>query len=130
MGMRSVAVQARNLAEAATLANQFSLTLPPQPFDAPIRTDGLINATPLGMNGAEPLQVELSLMPKHGWVFDLVSSPARTPLVAEAEARELSASGGLTMLIEQAAASFPLMLGVEPPRSPEGDAELHRRLSA
>ena len=130
MNMRAVAVQARNMADAINLATQFSLTLPPQPFDAPVHTDGLINATPLGMAGAKPLDVELSHMPEDGWVFDLVSVPARTALVTDAEARGLGASGGLTMLVEQAASSFPLLFGADPPRSADDDAELYRRLTS
>ena len=130
LGTSNVAVQARNADEARSLAQRFQLALAPQPFDAPVRTDGLINATPLGMTGAGPLPLDLSGMPAGGWVFDLITSPNPTALVLEAERRGLAASGGLPMLVEQAAAAFPLFFGREPPRDPESDAELYRRLAA
>lgn len=129
-GLRAIAVQGRNAGEAQSLAKLFDLSLPPTPFDARPSTDGLINATPLGMTGNAPLAIDLSAMPAGGWVFDLVSSPAPTVLVTEAKRLGLAAEGGLPMLVEQAAASFPAFFGVDPPRSPEDDAELYRRLLA
>ena len=69
-------------------------------------------------------------MPGTGWVFDLVTSPNPTALQVQAEQRGLVSSGGLPMLVEQAAASFPLFFGVEPPRDPQSDAELFRLLNA
>lgn len=129
LGTSNIVVQARNRAEAQSLARQFQLALPPLPFDAPVRTDGLVNATPLGMSGSEPLVIDLSEMPRGGWVFDLVTSPNPTALVVEAERRGLAASGGLPMLVEQAAAAFPLFYGAQPPREAADDGELYRRLA-
>jgi shikimate dehydrogenase len=63
-------------------------------------------------------------------VFDLVTSPNPTALQMQAERCGLAASGGLPMLVEQAAASFPLFFGVEAPRDAENDAELFRLLNA
>ena len=40
--------------------------------------------------------------------IDLVSTPNPTPLIVAAQRRGLAASGGLSMLVEQAASSFPL----------------------
>lgn len=130
LGTSNVIVQARNRDEALSLANRFQLAFPPKPFDSPIRTDGLINATPLGMTGAPHLDVDLTNMPRSGWVLDLVTSPNPTELVVAAERLGLAASGGLAMLVEQAAAAFPLFFGREPPRDAESDAELFRRLLA
>ena len=130
MGMRRISIHARNAAAARSLAVQFGLQLQPAPIDAPVRTDALINTTPLGMRGAPPLDVDLSSMPPGGWVFDLVSTPNPTPLVVAAERRGLAASGGLAMLVEQAASSFPLFFGKEPPRDAASDAELFERLQA
>lgn len=128
MGMRRVSIHSRNSAEARSLTVQFGLQLQPAGVEAPVRTDALINATPLGMSGAPPLELHLSGMPPRGWVFDLVTSPNPTPLVVAAEHRGLAASGGLAMLVEQAASSFPLFFGAEPPRDPASDAELFARL--
>ncbi len=130
LGTERVIVQARDRTQAAALSEHFKLSCAPQPFEAPVRTDGLINATPLGMTGASPLQLDLSGMPPQGWVFDLVSAPARTMLRDAAESRGLAGAGGVAMLVEQAAAAFSLFFGVEPPRDPASEAELQARLAA
>jgi shikimate dehydrogenase len=129
MGLREIIVQGRNEGEAINLANRFDLSLAPRPLDAPVETDGLVNSTPLGMTGSPPLEIDLSAMPRHGWVFDLVSAPAPTALVLKAEEQGLAISGGLAMLVEQAAASFPHLFGEDPPRDRLSDAELYRRLA-
>jgi shikimate dehydrogenase len=130
MGIGNVGIHARNRDEREKLADLFGLTCAPRPLEHPVTTAGLINATPLGMTGQPPLDVDISGMPAEGWVFDMVSSPARTPLVDAAERRGLAATGGLAMLVEQAAAAFPLLFGVEPPRSPHTDRELFMKLEA
>ena len=130
LGIRKVAIHARDQEAACKLAGSFGLGLRPDLFEAPVRTDGLINATPLGMSGAPALSIGPAEMPADGWVFDLITAPDPTPLVMAARARGMGASGGLTMLVEQAAAAFPLFFGVEPPRSPELDALLYERLTA
>ena len=111
-----VRIQARDLGEARSLAVEFKLALPPAPLTAPIDSDALINATPLGMTGRDCLNCDVALMPADGFVFDMVSSPPETPLVAAARARGLAVVTGLEMLVEQAATSFKLLFGQNPPR--------------
>jgi len=130
LGFSNVAIHARDQEAAYNLANSFGLSQRPDIFEAPVRTDGLINATPLGMTGAPALSLPLDEMPPRGWVFDLTTAPDPTPLVSAATARGMGASGGLTMLVEQAAAAFPLFFGQPAPRSPELDAQLYERLRA
>jgi shikimate dehydrogenase len=127
MGFRMVRIQSRNVSEAFALAVQHGLEVEPVPFDAPIEGDGLINATPLGMTGQQPLDVDLSAMTRNGWVIDLVTTPNPTDLVRVAAARGMTAVGGLGMLVEQAAESFKLFFGKEPPR--DKDAELMQKLT-
>ncbi len=103
------------------LAVEFGLEAEPAPFTAQIDSDGLINATPLGMAGRDCLYCDLSHMPQAGWVFDMVSNPADTPLVAAARERGLAVVTGLDMLVEQAAASFKLFFGQDPPRDRDGE---------
>ena len=72
----------------------------------------IINATPIGMypnNGISP--VELSLFPKCEAVLDIVYNPARTALILQAESRGITAVGGLSMLVAQAARGFELFTG-------------------
>jgi shikimate dehydrogenase len=126
VGLTNVRIQARDLAEATKLAVEFGLEAEPALFTAPIDSDGLINATPLGMAGRECLNCDLERMPDQGWVFDMVYDPAETPLIGEAKKRGLQAVDGLAMLVEQAATSFKLFFGKDAPR--DRDAELWQKL--
>ncbi len=128
MGFAMVRIQSRNVSEAYALAVQHKLEVEPVPFDVPIEGDGLINATPLGMTGQLPLDIDLSAMTANGWVIDLVTTPSPTDLVRIAVARGMTAVGGIGMLIEQAAESFKLFFGQEPPR--DKDAELMQKLTS
>ena len=128
IGFRMVRIQSRNVSEAFSLAVQHGLEIEPVPFDTPIEGDGLINATPLGMTGQLPLNVDINGMSEKGWVIDLITSPNPTELVRRASARGLKAVGGIGMLVEQAAESFKLFFGQEPPR--DKDAELMQKLGA
>ena len=116
VGMSAVRIQARDLGEAMKLAVEFGLEVEPAPFTAPIVTDGLINATPLGMAGRDCLNCDLYRMPVDGWVIDMVTDPGDTPLVAAAKERGLKAVDGLAMLVEQAASSFKLFFDADAPR--------------
>lgn len=128
MGFRMVRIQSRNVSEAYSLAVQHGLQVEPVPFDAPVEGDGLINATPLGMTGQLPLDVDFTRMTPTGWVIDLVTSPNPTELVSAALARGMKAVGGLGMLVEQAAESFKLFFGQDAPR--DKDADLMQKLAA
>ena len=125
-GLTAVRIQARDMGEAMKLAVEFGLDAEPVPLTETIVSDGLINATPLGMAGRECLNCDVSYMPPNGWVFDMVTDPPETPLVAAARARGLAIVTGLDMLVEQAAASFKLFFGADPPR--DRDASLWQKL--
>ena len=126
VGISNVRIQARDLAAATKLAVEFGLEVEPELFTAPIVSDGLINATPLGMAGRDCLNCDLDRMPNQGWVFDMVYDPVETPLIAAARARGLQCVDGLHMLVEQAATSFKLFFGKDAPR--DRDAELWQKL--
>jgi shikimate dehydrogenase len=126
MGITIVRIQARDIAEAIKLAVEFGLDAEPALFTEPIGSDGLINATPLGMAGRDCLNCDLHRMPDQGWVLDMVYDPVETPLIEAARARGLHALTGLNMLVEQAATSFKLFFGQEAPR--DRDAELWQKL--
>ena len=126
LGIDVVRIQARDMAAASKLAIEFGLKLAPRPLTAPVDSDALINATPLGMAGYECLNCDLALLPENGLVFDMVSNPADTPLTIAAKTRGLPVVSGLDMLVEQAATSFKLMFDADPPR--DRDAELWKIL--
>lgn len=126
VGISAVRIQARDMAEAMKLAVEFGLEVEPAPINAPIASDGLINATPLGMAGRDCLNCDVSRLPDNGWVFDMVTDPAQTPLIAAAKSRGLATVTGLEMLVEQAATSFKLLFDADPPR--DRDAILWQKL--
>jgi shikimate dehydrogenase len=126
VGISAVRIQARDMAAATKLCVEFGLDVGPEPLTAPIASDGLINATPLGMAGRDCLNCDVSRLPVGGWVFDMVYEPAETPLIHAAREQGLTAVTGLAMLVEQAATSFKLFFGQDPPR--DRDGELWQRL--
>ena len=126
VGIANVRIQARDLAEATKLAVEFGLETDPAMFTEPIVSDGLINATPLGMPGRDCLHCDLHRMPPSGWVFDMVYQPEETPLIVAARSAGLQTVTGLHMLVEQAATSFKLLFEADAPR--DRDAELWQLL--
>lgn len=126
IGRFDVTIQSRDLAEARKLSVEFGTGHAPASFDTPVTSAGLVNATPLGMVGHPPFDLDIGGMPADGWVMDMVTDPAPTRLADEAGARGLTVIDGLQILVEQAASSFELLFGKAPPR--ERDAELMARL--
>jgi shikimate dehydrogenase len=115
-----VVLVARNALKAAGLLAHFGLKGRVIGFDARL-TDAalLVNASPLGMVGQEALEIDLSPLPEHAIVYDLVYAPIETPLLKAARARELETVDGLEMLVWQAAIAFELFFGVAPPEDKE-----------
>ena len=76
------------------------------------RADAVVNATPLGLHNEDPVRGRVL----HGAVIDLVPTAEPTPLVKRAKATEnVIVVDGLSMLLHQAARSFQLWTGLEPP---------------
>lgn len=126
LGLGRVQIRARDVAAAVKLAVEFGLEVEPRGLEAPIASDGLINATPLGMTGMPPLAIDWSGMPANGWVFDLVTAPVETPMLSGTRERGMRTITGIQMLVEQAAESFRRFFGSAAPR--QFDAELLGRL--
>jgi shikimate dehydrogenase len=80
------------------------------------------------MVGQPPLEIELTPLPEHSIVYDIVYAPLDTPLLNQARARGLATIDGLEMLIGQAALAFDIFFDAQPPR--EHDAELKALLCA
>ncbi len=76
--------------------------------------DLLVNTTAAGMAGQPALGLDVSALPPHAVVDDIVYVPQRTPLLVAAADRGLRAVGGLGMLLHQAAPGFARWFGVEP----------------
>lgn len=86
----------------------------------------VVNTTPLGMVGHEPLELDLSGAPVSLVVADNVYVPLETSLLAAARARGLRCVGGLGMLLHQAVPGFQAWFGVKP----DVDEELRRFVAA
>jgi shikimate dehydrogenase len=83
--------------------------------------DLLINATPLGMKGQPPLELDFSHVPPGAVVYDIVYDPVETPMLAEARRRGHATVDGLSMLIGQAAVAFGRLFGSPAPREHDGE---------
>ena len=142
-GAAEVVVVARRAdagAQAAQLAGSCGRVGTAEEAD---RCDLVVNATPIGMGevvvdladataqaGGAELPVPSRCLGPGQVVADLVYQPIRTPLVDAARSRGAVAVNGLGMLIHQAALSFRLWTGEDPPLevlSAAAVAELARR---
>lgn len=120
-GALHVTILARREERARDLLDRFGLEGATGPIGGAPAADLLINATPLGMAGQPPLDLDLSGLNPDATVFDLVYHPLDTPLLAEARRRGLRTVDGLTMLIWQASMAFTYFFG-EPPPDPDSRA--------
>lgn len=117
-----VVILARNALKAAGLLAHFGLKGRVLPLDARLPDATLlVNASPLGMKGQEPLEIDLSPLPEHALVYDLVYAPIETALLKAARARDLETVDGLEMLVGQAAIAFELFFGSPPPDDGENE---------
>ena len=128
LGVDAVAVSARRLEQAEPVAavahTVASDALGWEDALASLdRYEIVVNATPLGMNG-ESIVGSGSLGPSHV-VFDLVYDPPSTPLTEIARQGGARAWSGLGMLVHQAAASFRIWTGSEPPVEAMSAAAIH-----
>jgi shikimate dehydrogenase len=74
----------------------------------------LVNTTTLGMQGHEPLALDLSHLPDDAVVTDIVYTPLQTPLLRAAASRGNQIVDGLGMLLYQAQPGFEKWFGVRP----------------
>jgi shikimate dehydrogenase len=72
--------------------------------------DLIVNATPVGQEGEDPLIPTHAIRPD-AVVIDLIYHPAETPLVHAAAAQGARAFGGLGMLVHQAALAHRIFTG-------------------
>ena len=78
----------------------------------------LVNTTTIGMAGAPGTPCGLERAPSGLVVCDIVTTPRRTLLLAQAEARGLHAVDGIGMLLHQARIGFAAWFGVMPAIDP------------
>jgi shikimate dehydrogenase len=86
----------------------------------------VVNTTPLGMVGHDPIELDFERAPPSLAVAENVYVPLETPLLADARARGLRTVEGLGMLLHQAVPGFHAWFGIKP----EVDDELYRFVAA
>lgn len=129
IGAGPITLLARNALKGAALLSHFGLEGTVGSLDAVLPPVALlVNASPLGMTGQPPLELDLASLPDDAIVYDIVYAPLETPLLAAAEALGLETVDGLDMLVGQAALAFEIFFHAAPPR--EHDDELRRLLTS
>jgi len=83
------------------------------------QADVLVNCTSLGMQGKDPLQIDLSPLKKGAVVYDITYVPLETPILAQARKRGHRTVDGLGMLLQQAGFGFRKWFGGDPRVTPE-----------
>jgi shikimate dehydrogenase len=110
-----VTVAARRPAAADSVAGLVPGAISVSLADAdPGTADIVLNATPVGMNGEDPVIAPDVLNPAQ-FVVDTIYHPMETPLLAACRARGVPCTNGLGMLVHQAALAFELWTGVDAP---------------
>ncbi len=98
------------------------IELSAKPLESPPDTitewepDLIVNATPLGMQPADPSPLEGKQLPGSGCYYDLIYNVAETPGMKQAGESGLKTSNGLGMLVEQGAIAIEKWTGQSPPR--------------
>jgi quinate/shikimate dehydrogenase (NAD+) len=101
---------------ARVIAAHHPVTVEPiTPEQVPARlaeADGLVNATPIGMEGHPGTPIDPEHLRAGLWVADVIYRPLETALIRAARERGCRVADGGGMVIHQAAASFRLFTGL------------------
>lgn len=76
-------------------------------------SDGIVNATPMGMKAFPGLPVPAELINHRHWVADIVYFPLETALLREAGLKGCRTLNGSGMAMHQAASAFEIFTGIE-----------------
>jgi len=77
--------------------------------------DLIVNATPVGLNRADPPPIPARLLAPHLMIYDTVYSSGRTSFVSAAIEAGARGANGLSMLLHQGALSFAIWFEREAP---------------
>ena len=117
-GAREIRLINRTLQNSQALAQEFGAPVSALPWaerhSALADISLLVNTTTLGMDGKETLDLDLSALPPHAYVCDVIYAPLETPLLAAARLRGNATVNGLGMLLHQARPAFAAWFGVTP----------------
>jgi len=129
-GAKEIRLVNRTLDKAEAMAAEFGSPVKAIPWEQRHAALGgaalLVNTTSQGMHGHPPLNLDLSALPTHALVSDIIYVPLETPLLQAAKARGNPTVGGLGMLLNQARPAFEAWFGV----LPDITSELRRLVEA
>lgn len=108
-----VTVFTRTPAKAASFSERFHVPVKPLSELKEYSTDVLINATPVGMGSDLRSPVEKVILKRGMTVFDLVYTPADTPLLVAARKAGCITIPGTEMFVRQACAQFRCFTGID-----------------
>src|SRR5262249_17121889 len=103
----------RTTAKSQKLARQARARTVKRPDLRKMTFDVIINATPVGMNGADSPLKENEI--KARVIFDMVYDPVETPLLRKRRQMGLSVIPGVEMFVHQAARQFEIWTGKPAP---------------
>jgi len=112
-----VTVLNRTPEKGKELAERFSCSSLPLPEFRTIKPDIVLNTTPVGMSSSSNRgsPIDPAYLRKEMTVFDLVYTPAETPLIAAARKTGCHVIPGTEMFVRQAAAQFGYFTGIDVP---------------
>ena len=117
-GAKEIRLINRTLETSQALACEFGAPVVAMPWSerhsALADISLLVNTTSLGMDGKEPLDLNLAALPPHAYVCDVIYAPLETPLLAAARLRGNATVNGFGMLLHQARPAFAAWFGVMP----------------
>ncbi len=117
-GAKEIRLINRTLATSQALAQEFGTPVVALPWAdrhrALVDVSLLVNTTSLGMQDKEPLDLDLTALPAHAYVCDVIYAPLETPLLASARLRGNATVNGVGMLLHQARPAFAAWFGVMP----------------
>jgi shikimate dehydrogenase len=117
-GVRQILLANRTKARAVALAENFAPGIEVIEWaDVPSALAGarlLVNTTSLGMQGHDPLVLDLEHLSSDTVVTDLVYAPLETELLARARGRGCCVVDGLGMLLHQGVPGFEAWFGLRP----------------
>jgi shikimate dehydrogenase len=112
-GLKNLTVTARNREAGSGLATKYGYAFDENALDEAF--DFLVNVTPIGMSGGNEAELAFSeeLIASASSVFDVVASPAETPLIAVARSQGKNLITGAQVHALQAALQFEKYTGVK-----------------
>jgi shikimate dehydrogenase len=120
MGTGSLMIYDTDQARAAALAGQMNRRFDGRavavtdPIAAAAKAQGIVQATPIGMNAHPGLPIAAGALRSEHWIAEIIYFPLETELLRRARALGCRTVDGSGMAVFQAVGAFQLFTGAEP----------------